>query len=60
MSPDSQKMFRNVPKRFKSVSEVLGDVKKYTLKKIAPHHGHVTKTPPLGGGSPVTVLGVAP
>ena len=49
MSPDSQKMFRNVPKRFKNVSEVLGDVKKYTLKKIAPGHGHLSMTLPLRG-----------
>ena len=62
MSPDSQKTFRNVPKRFKSVSGCSGMLKNIFSQKTILYDGLMTGgvPPPLGGGTPMTVLGVAP
>ena len=46
MSPDSQKMFRNVPKRFKSVSGCSGMLKNIFSQKTILYDGLVT------GGDP--------
>ena len=61
MSPDSQKTFRNVPKRFKSVSGCSGVFKNIFSQKTILYDGLMTRgPPPLRGGTPMTVLRVAP